>query len=126
MATGSCRKVPAATMFPTDSAGVLVARGVCADCPVRGHCLDYALAKRIEHGVWGGRPSRERTRLNRSRRAEVGAGGNADTDKKASPTVSRAKRTQPTPSRQPPGVRSRPVHLFLVPGQPIAGFWNSK
>ncbi len=32
------------------------AKAVCADCDVRQLCLDYALATRQAHGVWGGRP----------------------------------------------------------------------
>jgi WhiB family redox-sensing transcriptional regulator len=40
-------------MFPTDGAGVEIARWFCADCPVRARCLEYALTGRIEYGVWG-------------------------------------------------------------------------
>ncbi len=103
MAAGSCRQVPPETMFPTDSAGVIVARGVCADCPVRSNCLDYALANRIKEGVWGGTSSRQRTRINRSRRAEASAARNAPTNKTTSPSVSQL--TQSDPSWHSPGDR---------------------
>lgn len=28
---------------------------VCARCPVRVECLQYALERREQHGIWGGR-----------------------------------------------------------------------
>jgi WhiB family transcriptional regulator, redox-sensing transcriptional regulator len=68
MALGHCRLVAPETMFPTDSAGVALAQRVCATCPVQLRCLEYALAARIEHGVWGGTSSRQRSRINRDRR----------------------------------------------------------
>ena len=39
------------------------ARQVCARCPVRQPCLDYALSNRITHGIWGGMTERERRPL---------------------------------------------------------------
>lgn len=27
---------------------------ICASCPVTAECLEYAVANRIEHGIWGG------------------------------------------------------------------------
>lgn len=36
---------------------------VCARCPVRRPCLDYALAIREPHGIWGGTTSRQRRAL---------------------------------------------------------------
>ena len=30
------------------------ARAVCAGCPVRQECYDAAIARREEHGIWGG------------------------------------------------------------------------
>jgi WhiB family transcriptional regulator, redox-sensing transcriptional regulator len=72
MVEGRCRAVPTGTMFPHDSTGVSIARKVCAPCPCREQCLEYALANRIGHGIWGGRSERERNQLLRTRRA-VGA-----------------------------------------------------
>src|ERR1019366_4099957 len=69
MPEGNCRRVPAEMMFPSDGAGVAVAQRVCADCPVRQQCLDYALANHIEHGVWGGTSDRKRRRITRQWRA---------------------------------------------------------
>ena len=54
MAHGNCRHVAAETMSPSTGTGVSIAQAVCAACPVRQTCLDYALLHRIDHGVWGG------------------------------------------------------------------------
>ena len=63
MAEGKCRELPPETFFPSDGVGVEVARRICADCPVKAPCLEYALYNRIEHGVWGGASERERRRI---------------------------------------------------------------
>ena len=68
MAEGNCRDEPASTFFPSDGVGVDVARRICADCPVREPCLEYALRNGIDHGVWGGTSERERRRIARRRR----------------------------------------------------------
>lgn len=39
------------------------AKAVCAQCPVRRACLDYALAMREPYGVWGGLTEHERRTL---------------------------------------------------------------
>lgn len=70
MAKGRCVNVPPSTFFPSDGAGVDVARKICADCPVRQSCLEHALAHRIDHGVWGGCSERERRRILKRRRDE--------------------------------------------------------
>jgi WhiB family redox-sensing transcriptional regulator len=38
---------------------------VCAGCPVRTDCLDFAIATRQPHGIWGGTTETERTREHR-------------------------------------------------------------
>ncbi len=68
MAYGNCRDKPSSTFFPSDGVGVEVARRICASCPVRTPCLEYALRYHISHGVWGGASERERRRIARSRR----------------------------------------------------------
>jgi WhiB family transcriptional regulator, redox-sensing transcriptional regulator len=68
MAEGKCRELPPETFFPSDGVGVEIARRICADCPVKSPCLEYALYNRIEHGVWGGASERERRRIARTRR----------------------------------------------------------
>ncbi len=71
MARGRCRAVAPEVFFPSDGVGVEVARRICATCPVKGPCLEYALFHRIEHGVWGGASERERRRIARQRRLEA-------------------------------------------------------
>ncbi len=39
------------------------AKAVCARCPVRSECLAFALASRMEFGIWGGMSGRERLSL---------------------------------------------------------------
>jgi len=39
------------------------AKAVCARCPVRQQCLEFALAVREPHGIWGGLNETERKRL---------------------------------------------------------------
>ena len=73
MAEGSCRTVPPSVFFPSDGGGVEVARRICATCPVKDPCLEYALRNGIDHGVWGGASERERRRIARRRRLERGA-----------------------------------------------------
>lgn len=47
-----------------------MARRICASCPVRAECLNYAIEGRIEHGVWGGLTKGERRKVMRDRRGE--------------------------------------------------------
>src|SRR5262249_3382053 len=64
-----CRGVDPATFYPvSDEDEALDAKEICATCPVREPCLEYALTVREKHGVWGGRTERERRRLIRQRR----------------------------------------------------------
>lgn len=39
------------------------AKEICARCPVRAECLEWALATREQHGVWGGYSESERKAL---------------------------------------------------------------
>ena len=85
MADGKCREVPPAVFFPSDGLGVQEAQRICADCPVSDTCLEYALANRIDHGVWGGRSERERRRILRRRRSVQIPSSPADTDRRPAP-----------------------------------------
>lgn len=71
MLRGNCRDEPPARFFPSDGVGVDQARRICATCPVREPCLEYALVHRIDHGVWGGTSERERRRILKSRRSQA-------------------------------------------------------
>ena len=68
-AGGSWLRAAALTLtlfFPGRGESAGPARQVCARCPVRQPCLDYAISNRITHGIWGGLTERER-RAMRSR-----------------------------------------------------------
>jgi len=69
MSRGACAQGDPNVFFPHDGVGVEIAKAICADCRVTGPCLEYALAHRIEHGVWGGCSERQRRRILRDRRA---------------------------------------------------------
>jgi WhiB family redox-sensing transcriptional regulator len=63
-----CASVPE-VFFPEDEhdleirkSMVKVAKEVCADCPVRLMCFDYALSAGM-HGIWGGTTYEERQKL---------------------------------------------------------------
>lgn len=72
MLRARCRDAAPGEFFPSDGVGVDRARRVCAECPVKAECLEYALKYRIDHGVWGGCSERERRRLLRQRRITAG------------------------------------------------------
>jgi WhiB family redox-sensing transcriptional regulator len=69
MAQGNCRDEHPSVFFPSDGVGVDVARRICATCPVKAPCLEYALQYRVDHGVWGGCSERERRRILKRRRS---------------------------------------------------------
>jgi WhiB family transcriptional regulator, redox-sensing transcriptional regulator len=48
-------------------------KALCADCPVRVDCLNYALSRPEKYGVWGGLSEEERAaeRRRRMRRASA-------------------------------------------------------
>lgn len=65
-----CAEVDPDLFFPETGEPAEPAKQVCAGCPVREPCLDYAL----EHaaigawGIWGGMTERDRRKLKRERR----------------------------------------------------------
>lgn len=76
MDDAACAGKPMSMFFPSinefeahDSTHVYdAARALCAACPVRQECLDYALAHFEQHGLWGGLTPRERRQTRRRRR----------------------------------------------------------
>ena len=59
----ACRGADLGVFFPGRGESAGPARQVCAACPVRQSCLDYAITNRITHGVLGGLTERERRAL---------------------------------------------------------------
>lgn len=64
-----CAEVGTEMFFPEKGASSRLAKQVCADCPVAGECLQYALDENIEFGIWGGTSATDRAEMRRSRRA---------------------------------------------------------
>src|SRR5581483_5535604 len=51
--------------FPEKGGSTKDAKRVCAGCPVKVECLDYALRTDQRFGIWGGFSEQERRRLKR-------------------------------------------------------------
>lgn len=63
-----CQGIDPEVFFPErPSDRALEAKAICRGCPVRTQCLEFALATRLDHGVWGGMTEVERRSLRRSR-----------------------------------------------------------
>lgn len=72
LARAACAAFPADWWFPEertpDQAHMWLVRSICATCPVRRECLDYALAAdhvgtRGGHGIWAGLSEGQRTSM---------------------------------------------------------------
>lgn len=59
----NCRGIDPDVFFPERGADPSAAKAVCAGCVVQAECLDAALARREQHGVWGGLTAPERRRI---------------------------------------------------------------
>jgi WhiB family transcriptional regulator, redox-sensing transcriptional regulator len=59
----ACRGTDLDLFFPGRGESAEPARRVCAVCPVRQPCLDYAISHGITHGIWGGLAERDRRAL---------------------------------------------------------------
>ena len=73
----TCRDVDPDLFFPIGTAGLALvqideAKAVCARCPVRERCLQWALDVGQVEGIWGGTTESER-RATRRRSARKGA-----------------------------------------------------
>jgi len=66
------------TFFPFSDGPAAEARRICSRCPVRGHCLAYAVIADERHGIWGGLDSRERASLRRRLPRPQSPGGQQD------------------------------------------------
>jgi WhiB family redox-sensing transcriptional regulator len=68
---GLCRATDSAVFFPPAhfehkperEAREAKAKAICMRCPVRVECLEWALAVREPHGVWGGHSESERKQI---------------------------------------------------------------
>jgi WhiB family redox-sensing transcriptional regulator len=65
LADGACVGTDPEAFYPLDEdgSGAEPARRVCAGCPLRRRCLDYAISTGQPAGIWGGRSTNERTQV---------------------------------------------------------------
>lgn len=65
MVDALCVQTDPEAFFPEKGGRVEPAKRVCARCPVRAECLEYALAHDERFGVWGGQSAAARARMRR-------------------------------------------------------------
>lgn len=72
-AARACADINPTVFFPEqgDNLGVQAAKAICATCPVRIECLDYAVDNVEQFGIWGGTTMRQRQRIRAQRRANA-------------------------------------------------------
>ena len=73
----ACRGADIDLFFPVSEDDGGPAKAICATCPVREACLEWAMATHQEDGIFGGMTATERRRLRRRRRsaARIAAAG---------------------------------------------------
>ncbi|CAN5601145.1 hypothetical protein BH24ACT5_BH24ACT5_17330 [soil metagenome] len=71
----ACRGMPADLFFPQQGQPSDQAKAVCAGCPVRTECLNYALTHYELFGIWGGTSQKQRRRLRSGPRVNAVACG---------------------------------------------------
>ncbi len=73
-AQANCRGVNASLFFPERGEDIDDAKAVCQGCAIRAACLEEALARNEQWGVWGGKSVNERRAIRKARRAAAVAG----------------------------------------------------
>ena len=68
-----CAETDPEAFFPDKGGSTREAKRVCAGCPVRAECLEFALASDERFGIWGGLSERERRRVRLQRRGSISA-----------------------------------------------------
>lgn len=66
----ACTSVATQAFFPSGQTGTALeqaarAKLVCAACPVRMNCLEFAVTTNQEYGIWGGADEDERRSIRR-------------------------------------------------------------
>ena len=114
----ACRDTDPELFFPIGNAGPALhqldrAKQVCAGCPVRTSCLEWALASGQEAGVWVGTSEDERRALRRMCQASARP-DTADSRRALLPTFPRATHFLPTQT---------PNHIYLPMQQKDQETW---
>lgn len=58
-----CAQTDPEAFHPVQGGASKAGKRICARCPVRAECLDYALTHDERSGLWGGLSENERRRL---------------------------------------------------------------
>ena len=59
----ACRHADPDLFFPSSREETQHALSICASCPVRPECLDYALETGERFGIWGGLTEKKRRKV---------------------------------------------------------------
>ncbi len=70
MSVAACRGMDTEQFYPPRGGDVAGPRAVCADCPVRQECRDYAIAHGDPFGIWGGTTGKQRRAVRRQQLQE--------------------------------------------------------
>jgi hypothetical protein len=65
-----CAETDSEIFFPAHDDPATEARQICARCPVREDCLNFAIANNERYGIWGGLDPGERDSLRRKQRQQ--------------------------------------------------------
>ena len=63
MSDALCAQTDPDAFFPEPNVRARAAKRVCAACPVRQQCLDYAIRTGTVDGIWGGLAYPQRRRI---------------------------------------------------------------
>lgn len=65
----ACAGTDTEVFYPANPEQEAEALSICAICPVRAQCLEYAIRSRETYGIWGGTTPEQRRRRRRERAA---------------------------------------------------------
>jgi WhiB family redox-sensing transcriptional regulator len=65
----ACSGTDTEIFYPSSHEEEAEALSICATCPVRAQCLDYAIRNRETYGIWGGATPEQRRRMRREHAA---------------------------------------------------------
>ena len=76
-ASAACKGCDPELFFPRrgDDVSSRSAKRVCATCPVKIQCLDFAISNHEHFGIWGGVSDKGRRKLAAQRRQDLAATG---------------------------------------------------
>ena len=69
----ACATTDPELFFPEKGGSTKSAKGICAGCDVRARCLQYAMDRNEQYGIWGGLSERERHALRVGRKMSTGS-----------------------------------------------------